>query len=86
MTHIVEWSDEMLDRLADLYLVSPEPSRVTSADHRIHSMLKRSPETAGRLLAEGLWLVEVDPLRVHYEILKDDLRVRIHDVQATFGP
>jgi hypothetical protein len=70
MNYGVHWEEDSLDQLTDLWLQADPPTRraITGAEAQIHHALTNNPHAAGQPLSEGLYVIQVGPLRVYYEI------------------
>ncbi len=70
-------SDDAEAQLAALWMVAADRSAITTAQHQIDQALAADPHRAGRALSEGLWRIDVPPLKAFYEIDEIKRLVRI---------
>lgn len=77
----VVWVSDAESELAEIWLASKSRDRVTSESNAIDSALSNDAESAGSPLAEGLKALDEPPLRVLFEILDEDLMVRVLKVK-----
>ncbi len=68
MNYDVDWNDDVLSDLADLWQLAPDRQAVTDAQARIDQLLGRDPIGHGRHVSEGLYQLRVRPLVVSYTI------------------
>jgi hypothetical protein len=64
----VDWTPEASEQLADLWVKALNRTAVAAAANRIDELLAKNPHSYGRLLSEGLWRIEADPLKALYEV------------------
>lgn len=79
-TYTVFWKQEAFDTLAELWLEVDNRSRITDAANRIDQSLSRNPARAGTPLHEGLFSLNIPPLRVIFEIRESDKSVEVQRV------
>lgn len=68
MNYSVSWDDDALDTLATIWMHSADRRAVTAAQAAIDRLLVANPLGNGSPVSEGLWALEVHPLRVQFEI------------------
>jgi mRNA-degrading endonuclease RelE of RelBE toxin-antitoxin system len=68
MKYFVDWELDPLGALAAIWLQVKDRKVVTQAQARIDQALSVDPHGVGHSLTEGLYALEVHPLRVLYEI------------------
>jgi hypothetical protein len=73
----VLWNADTEERLVELWLDSDNRSGVAAAIHRVDTLLRFDPIRLGDELHEGLYCLEVAPLRVLYEVSEEDRLVRV---------
>lgn len=76
MRYTVTWTEDAQSELADVWLQSPDREAVAQASHQIDHELREDPETKGMPISEER-LLYVDPLRVLFEVVPDDLIVYV---------
>ena len=68
--------------LIDLWLrYPPLHSQITAAVHQLENQLARSPLSVGAEVSEGLYRLDVSPLRVLYTVSDDDRLVEVAAVR-----
>ncbi|MCI0378819.1 MAG: type II toxin-antitoxin system RelE/ParE family toxin [Gemmataceae bacterium] len=77
MSYQVVWSDEALDNLAAIWMQAADRSAVNASQNKIDELLRRDPWNNGSAVREGLFALDVPPLRGVYEISDADLRVSV---------
>jgi hypothetical protein len=80
MRYSVNWTDDALDTLAVIWMQSPDPGAVTWAQATIDRLLASDPLRHGVPWAEGLYAIEVHPLRVQFEVFAGNRAVRVVSV------
>ena len=85
MPYDVRWSDDALERLAELWLDASDPSAVTAANLEIDRRLARDPWSQGESRAGTRRVFVERPLIIAYEIIEDDKRVIVLKVGRTEG-
>jgi plasmid stabilization system protein ParE len=68
MKHSVTWSPDALTALADIWVQAADRQAVSDAEARIDRLLAADPLGQGALQSEGLYVIEVHPLRVQFEV------------------
>ena len=88
MRYTVIWDDEQLDQLAACYNAASDPNAVSAAQHRIDQLLRTSPLMNADPESEGLFSLQVPPLRVIFEVVDADRLVRVVAAKLIprFGP
>ena len=76
MPYRVEWGADARDTLAEIWLAASDRAAVTRAQHQIDQVLTTFP-ASGEPLSEGIYVVEIPPLRVYYEIDAENLLVTV---------
>ncbi len=77
MTFTVICTNDAENQLANLWLLAADRAAVTAADHRIEQEFAANPRRSGTEVSEGLWRIDLHPLRAQYEIDDDNRLVRI---------
>lgn len=78
----VIWWQAADDELLRVWLEFPaERSRITDAAHEIDELLSARAASVGEQIHEGLYALEVDPIRVQFSIESDDRIVRVWTVR-----
>jgi hypothetical protein len=77
MNYSVDWTDETLSTLAAIWLGSPDRQGVTVAQARIDELLAADPHGNGVPVSEGLYAIEVHPLRAQFELSDADRVVTV---------
>jgi hypothetical protein len=75
--YTVVWARAALAQLAACYNAAPIPNAVTAAQHRIDQMLNADPLLNADPEPEGLYSLNVPPLRVLFEVSDADCLVRV---------
>ena len=73
----VGWRDEALQELAKVWLDSTDRNAVTAATSAVDIELSQDPLEKGDELSEGLYRIDLLPLRVYYVVSTDDCRVEV---------
>jgi hypothetical protein len=81
MNYSVDWTDDTLAALAAVWLRSADRQAVSAAQATIDRELARDPFGAGIPVSEGLYALEVPPLRVQYEASEEDRVVTVVSVR-----
>jgi mRNA-degrading endonuclease RelE of RelBE toxin-antitoxin system len=69
MTYAVDWTPQAISQLADFWLSYVHLRQaITSAQDRIDILLASDPQGNGQHQSEGLYAIEVHPLRAAFEI------------------
>ena len=68
MNYVVDWDDPALAVLTDIWTQAPDRAAVTAAAHRIDTRLAADPVGSGAAVSEGLYGIDVPPLRAVYEV------------------
>jgi hypothetical protein len=77
----VIWHRDVQEALAELWLSAAEPAAVTSAGDLIDHMLASDPLAGAQEVSEGLFRLDVPPLRVYFEVSEADRVVRVARVR-----
>jgi hypothetical protein len=76
--YTVRYAQDALDQLTEIWIeAGPEREAVTSAAHRIETLLATNPAGHGASEHEGLWKLDVPPLRVLFTIEETDKTVSV---------
>lgn len=75
----VRWHRTAENHLAELWLEEADRNAVTRAQAAIDRLLSIRPHS-GVPLSEGLWTIDIPPLRAYFEIHESDASVRISAV------
>jgi hypothetical protein len=78
--YTVFWKQEAFDALAELWLEVEDRNRLTDAANQVDRLLSRDPANAGVPLHEGLFSLNIPPLRVIFEIRDSDNSVEVQRV------
>lgn len=70
MTYQVDWSPAALAALAAIWLIAADRNGVTMAQDQIDHRLAADPLGQGKALPDGLYVIQVSPLRVVFESTK----------------
>lgn len=79
--YTVVWWEEADAELLRLWLDSPHRPEITAASREIDRMLATNAEAAGEEVSEGLYALEVAPLRVQFDVVQEDCVVRVWTVR-----
>jgi hypothetical protein len=79
--HTVIWVPSAEDELGELWLAAMDQEEIANAANTIDRVLRDQAEDAGEEVAEDLRGLDCPPLRVLFEVLADDLIVRILKVK-----
>ncbi len=77
MSYSVDWAPNALSILAAIWVSSPDRGAVNRAQTRIDRLLAADPLGNGTNVSEGLYAIEVYPLRVLFEVSEVDQFVRV---------
>jgi hypothetical protein len=82
MSYSVEWAPDAISALGTLWLMAPATKRqaITSASAAIDRLLAADPLRYARAVSEGLYGINVSPLRALFEVSDDDQVVRVVSV------
>jgi hypothetical protein len=67
MTYSVDWAPEARATLATIWMKAADRQAVTAAQARIDRLLTANPLGNGTPVSEGLYAIEVHPLRALFE-------------------
>lgn len=85
--YAVRYSQDALDQLAELWLEAwAEREAVSAAAHRIDTLLAKEPAAWGTPEHEGLWGIDVPPLRALFTIDEDHGVVEVVGVRKPGPP
>jgi hypothetical protein len=78
MNYAVHWEPQSLSNLATLWIrAGPQRQAVTAAQVRIDELLGNDPLGNSSPLSEGLYAIEVHPLRAVFEVDETARLVRV---------
>lgn len=77
MNFAVDWSTNATSALAAFWLAAPDRQAVTTAQARIDHLLAADPIANGHHVSEGLYRIDVLPLRALFEIDQSNRLVRV---------
>ena len=77
MTYRVEWVPSAVDSLALIWMATAEREAVVLAGHRIDTLLTTDPHRLGESREDGFRILIERPLTVYFEVIQDDLKVRV---------
>jgi predicted RNase H-like nuclease len=80
MNYTVDWSVDAQSTLTAIWLQAPDRSAVTAASAEIDRRLAANPLGNGTVVSEGLYAIEVHPLRALFEVSDTDRIVRVVSV------
>lgn len=80
MNYNLDWDVSARDTLATIWINSANRQAVTAAQARMDRLLAADPLGYGAPLSEGLYVLEVHPLRAVYEIDDTDKTVKVVSV------
>jgi hypothetical protein len=80
MNFAVDWEAEALSHLAAIWLQATDRQAVTAAEARIDHLLGTNPLGNGFPVSEGLYAIEVYPLRAAFEVSVAKQRVSVVSV------
>jgi hypothetical protein len=80
MSYRVLWVPVAEEELAQLWMEAAERDRISGAADEIDSRLARTPADEGESRGPGRRILLVPPLGVTFEVIFDDLLVRVLDV------
>ena len=81
MNYTVDWTEDALTALADIWLISSHRAEINPAQNRIDRLLSGDPHRYGTEVSEDLYFLEVSPLRVQFEIAEQEHLVSIVHVR-----
>ena len=79
--HTVIWVPSAEAELGEIWLAATDQMDIANASNFIDRLLRDQAGNAGDQVAEGLRGLDCSPLRVLFEVLRDDLIVRILTVK-----
>jgi hypothetical protein len=77
----VVWWDDALDELAQLWIDATDRAAINDAALSVDVELSRTPDSKGREVSEGLWRIDLSPIRAYYQLSEDDRLVTIIGVR-----
>jgi hypothetical protein len=80
MNWTVDWEAAALAHLAAIWMQAADRGAVTAAQARIDALLAANPLGYGFPLSEGLYAIEVHPLRAAFEMDNPNHRVKVVSV------
>lgn len=80
---VVDWTDDALDMLADIWKQAMNRQSVTAASNQIDRLLARDPLGHGQPVHEGLYKLTVPPLTVFYSVDQAKKTVEVSAVSYT---
>jgi hypothetical protein len=79
-SYTVAYLDGALEKLASIWENSTDRSAIAQAADTADNILASSPLRHSVPLSEGLWRLDVDPLRFYFTIQEEDRLVQVGDV------
>lgn len=80
MSYSVNWSDDALAALADVWTIATNQQAVTDAADRIDQLLAIDPKANGQPRSEGLYAIDISPLHAQFEVSEKTRVVRVVSV------
>ncbi|MCC6418784.1 MAG: hypothetical protein IT429_11160 [Gemmataceae bacterium] len=77
MNYTVNWSNGAINTLATIWTQSADRGAVTRSQDRIDRLLAADPLRNGSALSEGLYAIEVHPLRALFEVDANKRSVKV---------
>ncbi len=77
MSYDVDWDASARNTLATIWIRSTNRRAVTAAQARIDQLLTVDPLGNGIPVSEGLYAIEVHPLRALFEVIDTDKSVKV---------
>jgi hypothetical protein len=81
MNYTVNWTDEAQFSLAAVWMRAVDRWAVTAAQTTVDRLLATDPLRNGTHVSEGLYALEVDPLRVQFEVSEGNRVVTVVSVR-----
>lgn len=81
--YLVDWTDDALDMLADIWTQATNRSSVTAAQNQIDHLLTRDLFGHGQPAHEGLYKITVPPLTAYYSADQVKRTVEVPAVRYT---
>lgn len=81
----VKWDPESEHDLHLAWVLSKAPVAVRAAGESAEEMLATDPAKVGEHVSEGLWRLELPPLRIQYEINFAERTVTISNISLLAG-
>ena len=85
-SYTVTYLDSTLNRLASIWENAPDRSLIATAADTADEMLASSPLRDSASLGEGLWRLEVVPLRFYFTVREEDRLVEVVNVLINEEP
>jgi hypothetical protein len=79
--YTVIWWEAADEELARLWLASPNRLRITEASREIDRLLSMQGAVGAEEVHEGLYALEIEPLRVQFSFEHDDRIIRVWTVR-----
>ncbi len=79
---MVGWRGEALQELAEIWLESDDRDAVVAATRDVDAELAQRPLEKSKEISEGLYRIDVLPLRVYFTVSIDDCKVEIVKVRG----
>jgi hypothetical protein len=76
-----QWLHDARDELADLWLNAADRKAVTQAAYDAERELAQSPTARAQFIAEGLWRLDVPPIRIYFSLREADHIVEVVSVK-----
>jgi plasmid stabilization system protein ParE len=80
---LVDWTDDALDMLADIWMQAGNRATVNAASDQIDRLLARDPFGHGQLAHEGLYRITEPPLTAYYSVDSVHNTVEVSAVRYT---
>ena len=77
MNYAVDWAAEARNTLATIWIGSTDRQAVTVAQARIDRLLALDPLANGTPVSEGLYAIDVHPLRALFEVADTERLVKV---------
>jgi hypothetical protein len=81
MSYSVNWDEDALSALAAIWVLATDRPAVNKAQESIDRLLAGDPLANGAPLKEGLFALEVPPLRALFELSTEEKSVRVVSVR-----
>jgi hypothetical protein len=79
-SYTVAYLDGALEKLASIWENATDRSVIAQAADTADNILASSPLRHAVPLSEGLWRLDVDPLRIYFTLQEEDRLVQVGDV------
>jgi hypothetical protein len=77
MSYAVDWADDPISALAAIWVVAADRGTVRDAQAAIDRLLAADPAGNGTPVREGLYAIEVPPLRALFEFSVEQRSVKV---------